>query len=73
MLVASVYLFDIVYAAGASGTHGSYQQGNTCTDIWTRHATSAKSDLPVVAYNNGTMRIAEDNLSSHIDEFVNKE
>jgi hypothetical protein len=73
MLVATVYLFDVVDAARALGTHGGYQQGDTRTDIGARHATTSKRDLTVVTYDDGTVRVAENNLRTHIDEFVDKE
>ena len=73
MLVASVNLLDIVYTTRSLCTHGGNKQGNTCTDIWTRHAASTKSDLAVVAYNHSAMGIAKDNLSAHIDQLVDKE
>jgi hypothetical protein len=73
MLVASVYLLDIVDAARAVGTHGGNQQGDTCSDIRARHSSTTKFDLPVVAYDNSAMGVAEDDLGTHVDEFVNEE
>ena len=73
MLVASVYLFNIINAAGASGTHGSYQQGNTCTDVRTRHTTTTQGDFPVVSYDYSTVGVAKNYLCAHVNELVHEE
>ena len=33
ILISAVYLADVIYAAGAVGTHGCNEQGYTCTYI----------------------------------------
>jgi hypothetical protein len=73
ILITPIYLFDIVNTAGSFGTHRCYQQGDTCTDVRARHATATEGNLTVMAYNDGTVRIAENNLGTHVNELVNKE
>ena len=73
MFVAAVNLFDIADDAGAIGTHGSDEQGDTGTDIGAGHTTATQGQFTVVAYDDGTVGVAEDNLSAHIDETVDKE
>ena len=67
MLIASVYLLDVVDAARAVGTHGGNQQGDTCSDIRARHSSATKFDLPVVAYDNSGLRPQELGSFGEID------
>ena len=73
MFVSAVNLFDIADDADAIGTHGGDEQGDTGTDIGAGHTATTQGQLTVVAYDDGTMGVAEDNLCAHIDESVNKE
>ena len=73
VLVASVYLFDIADKAGAIGTHRCYQQGDTSTDIRTRHPAAMQLALAVVTYDDGTVGVAENNLCTHVYQAVNEE
>ena len=73
MFVSAVNLFDVADDAGAIGTHGGDEQGDTGTDIGAGHATATKGQLTVVTYDDGTVGVAEDNLSAHIDETVDEE
>ena len=73
VLIATVYLSDVVDAAGALGTKCSDEQGNTGADIWAGHAPGTQLYFVVVADDYSTVWIAKDNLSSHIDEFINEE
>ena len=68
VLVTSVYLFDIADEAGAIGTHGGNQQGDTGTDIRARHPATTQLALEVVAKDTGTVWVAEGNLSTHITQ-----
>ena len=73
MLITSVYLFDVVDTARTSGTHGGNQQGNTGTDIRTRHPAATQCDLPVVSHDDSSVGITQDDLGAHVDEFVHEE
>ena len=73
ILVTTVYLSDILDTAGTVGTHGSTQQGDTGTDIRTRHPASTQLDFMVLTYHHGTMRIAEDDLCTHIYQLIYEE
>ena len=73
VLVATVDLCDILYAACTVGTHRCNEQGNTGTDIRTCHSAGTESDLMVVAHHHSTVRVAENNLCTHIDELVDEE
>ena len=73
VLISTVYLCDIGDTAGSVGAHGCYQQGDSGTDIRTRHSACTERELMVVTYHHGTMRVAKDDLSTHVDELVYKE
>ena len=73
MLIATVYLLNVLNTACTICAHGCNQQRDTSTDVWALHATATKGDLTVMAYNDSTMRIAEDYLGTHIYEFVDKD
>ena len=73
VLIAAVYLSDIVDATGAVGSEGRDEQGDTCTDVRTRHASCTQPFLMVVTNDNGAMRVAEDYLCTHVYQFVNEE
>ena len=73
MLIAAVYLLNVLNTACSICAHGCNQQGDTCTDVRARHATATEGDLTVMAYNDGMVRIAENNLGSHVNELVDKE
>ena len=73
VFVAAVYLFDVADEAGAVGTHGSYQQSDTGTDIGTRHPAAAQLALTVVTYHDSTMGVAENNLCTHVYQSVYEE
>lgn len=73
VLVAAVYLLDVVDATGAFCTHRCDKQGDTGTDIRTRHASASKCYLSVVTYNYSTVWVAEYYLCTHVNQFVDKE
>ena len=73
ILVTTVYLSDILDTAGTVGTHRSNQQSDTCADIRTAHSAGTQPDLMVMPHNHGTMRIAEDNLCTHIYQLIYEE
>ena len=73
MLVTTVYLLDVVDMTYTLCTHGSNQQGDSRTDVRTRHSATTKCNFPVVAYYYSTMGVAENYLCAHIDQFVDEE
>ena len=73
VLIAAVYLSDIVYATGAVGSEGCDEQGDTCTDVRTRHAPCAQAFLMVMPDDNSAMRVAKDYLCTHVYQFINEE
>jgi hypothetical protein len=73
VLIAAVYLFNVTNQAGTAGTHGRYQQGDTGTNVWTGHAAAAQLALSVVTHDDGSMRVAENNLRTHVYQTVDEE
>ena len=73
VLVAAVYLLDIVDAADALGTEGGDEQGYAGTDVGTGHASATELQLAVVTHDDGTVGVAENDLRTHIDELVDEE
>ena len=73
VLVAAVDLCDVGDAAGAVGREGSDEQGDAGADVGAGHTACAQPDLAVVAYDDGTVRVAEDDLCAHVDELVDEE
>ena len=73
VFVAAINLLDVADDAGAVGTHGGNEQGDTGTDIRAGHPAATQSQFTVVTYDDGTMGVAEDNLGAHIDEAVDEE
>jgi hypothetical protein len=72
VLVATVYLPDVVDAACALRTHGSDEEGNACTDVRARHTASMELAFVVVTYHNGSVWVAKDNLCAHINKLIDK-
>ena len=73
VLVAAVDLLNVVDFGSTLGTHGGEQHGYTGTDIGRGHAPGAELELVVVAYDNGAVGVAEDDLGAHVDELVDEE
>ena len=57
VLVAAVYLFDVVYPAGALGAHCGDEQGDARTDVRTGHAAGPQAHLVVVAHDDGAVGV----------------
>ncbi len=55
------------------GREGCNEEGNTCAYIRGCHGDAFKRILPVKAYHGGAMRITQDYLRPHIDEFIHEE
>lgn len=73
ILIATVYLPDVLDAACAFGTHSCDEQGDTCTDIGACHAACTELDAVVLTHDDGAVRVAEDDLRAHVDELVDEE
>ena len=73
VLIATVDLSDVGNAACTLGAHCCNEEGDTCADIRARHASGTELDLTVVSYDNGTMRIAKDDLGTHVNQLIDKE
>ena len=71
--VAAVDLLDVLYGAGALGAHGRDEQRHAGADVGRRHARGAQGYAAVVAYDGGAVRVAEDDLRTHVDELVDEE
>ena len=73
LLIATVYLVDIADCTDTIGAHGGNKQGYTCADVGRRHLSSLETESMVMAIDDGTVRITEDNLGTHVNEFIHKE
>ena len=73
VLIAAVYLFDVVDYASPFSTQCRNQQGNAGTYVWRGHDSAAKTAFVVVTYDCGAVRVAKYYLRSHVDELVDKE
>ena len=73
VFVATVDLVDVVDFAGSFGTHGSDEHGYTGADIGAGHVVMLELARVVMAYYDCSVRIAEDYLCAHINEFVHEE
>lgn len=58
MLVSSVYLFYIVYAACSLGAHCCYQERYSGSYVRAGHSSGAEAALVVVSYDDGSVRVA---------------
>ena len=73
VLVATVNLVDMVDFARSFGTHGGDEHRNTGTDIGAGHVVMLELACVVVPDDNRPVRVTEDDLRPHINEFVHKE
>ena len=73
ILVASLNLVAVVDDAGAVGTEGCDEQGDAGADVGRGHANTTQVVGVVEADDIGTMGVAEDDLRTHVDEFVDEE
>lgn len=58
VLVSAVYLFYVVYAAGALGAHGGYQHGYSGPDIGRYHIGGTQGMGMCLSYDYGPVRVA---------------
>ena len=73
ILITALNLVAVVDDAGAVGGEGGDEQGDAGTDVGRGHADAAKVVGVVEADDIGTVRVAEDDLRAHVDEFVDEE
>ena len=71
--VAAVYLVDILYDAHPFGAHRGDEQRHARTYIGRGHTCGTQPYAVVVAYDRSSVWVAQDNLGSHIDEFIYEE
>jgi len=55
------------------GTHGRDKQRYPRADVGRGHVHTAQVKTAVQPYHNGTVRITQDNLCSHINQLIHKE
>ena len=73
ILVASFDLFAVVDDTGAFGRQGGDEQGNTSADVGRGHTDATQGMGVVEADDVGAVRIAKNDLRTHVDEFVDEE
>src|SRR5687767_1123487 len=73
MLVATIYLLNVLNRAFALCTQSSYQQGYTGAYIRTAHGYTTKLLFSFKSDNNRTMRITKNDLCAHVYQFIYKE
>ena len=73
VFVATVYLVDVADHTGTLRGHCCNEKGDTCTDIRRCHLSGTELITVVMAHYHCPVRIAEDNLRTHVNELVNKE
>ena len=73
MLVATINLEGIVDMAGTLGGEGGNQQGNPGANIRRGHAYPPQWMFVIQAYHGRPVRVAQYDLSPHVNEFVHKE
>ena len=73
VFVATVNLVDMINLTGTFGTHGGNQHRDTRADIRAGHVIGFELSLMVMTDNNRSVRVAEDDLRTHIDQFVHEE
>ena len=73
IFVAAVNLINMVNTAYSVCRHGGNQHGNTRADIGRSHVIMLQAHLPVVPYHHCTVGVAEDNLRTHVNQFIYEE
>ena len=73
VFVATVDLVDVVDFAGAFGTHGGDEHRNSGADIGAGHVVVLELARVVMAYYDCSVRVAEDDLCAHVNQFVHEE
>ena len=73
VFVTAVDLVDVVDLACSFGRHSGNEHGNTGTYIRRSHVIAFQLARMVMPYHHRPVRIAENDLCSHINQFVHKE
>ena len=73
ILVATVYLFNVLNDTFSFCTKRSNQQGYTCADIRAAHGDTPELLFAGEADYGSAVGIAENNLGAHIYQFICKE
>ena len=73
VLIATVDLCNVVDAACALGTHCGNEQSDTGTYVGACHSAGAQLSFAVVTHDDASMRVAEDDLGTHVNQFVDEE
>ena len=73
ILITSLNLVAVVDDAGAVGGEGGDEQGDASADVGRSHADAAQLVMVIEADDVGAVRVAEDDLRAHVDEFVDEE
>ena len=73
VFVATVDLVDVVDFAGTFGTHGGDEHSDSGADIGAGHVVVLELARVVMAYYDCSVRVAEDDLCAHVDQFIHEE
>ena len=73
VFIAPVDLLDVADGAGTLGRHSGDEEGDSGADVGGKHLSGSQPEFVVVSDDDGTMRIAENDLSPHVDQFVCEE
>ena len=73
VLVAAVDLLDVVDDGCTVGRHGCDQEGYPCANVWRGHFDATEGVLAIQPDHCSAVRVTEDDLCAHVDQFVYKE
>jgi hypothetical protein len=73
VLIAAVYLFNIIYPALAVGRESCYEQRHAGSYVGRRHAHPAQPMLLIKAYHRGSVWVTKNNLCAHVYQLVDEE
>src|SRR5580704_1492261 len=72
-LITSIYLVNILYHTPAFRAQCSDQQSHTGPDVRAAHGNTSQSLFTGKPDDRSPMRIAQNNLSTHINQFIYEE
>ena len=73
VLIATVNLGYVVDAACALGTHSGNEQSDTGTYVGACHSAGAQLSFAVVSHDDASVWVAQNDLCTHVNEFVDEE